>query len=318
MELNDLQLFTVAARHSSLQRAAEELHLTPSALSKAIKRLEESLRTPLFDRVGKGLQLNAAGQRLQARALALLQLAEQTRAEFAGSGFRVHCRVAAPALLQARYAASCATALARLDAPASMKLIAQFEDEAMLALLRGEADFALVSAAVLTQGAAPDGLAARSLETLPMRLALAPQHPLAQRQDIDADEVLLHDFVCPTRSLLCGLRRGTGSDGWRDDVLPRRIRFLVDDLHTLLALVHAGQALAYLPGFLIEQEGLGSLTLSNSPFHCEEQTLLLWRPTQAFGWQARWVSALENLLHGQPQRPLPESIRAATVPGSSG
>ena len=296
MELNDLRLFAAAARHPSLQRAAEELHLTPSALSKAIKRLEESLRTPLFDRVGKGLQLNAAGQRLQARALALLQLAEQTRAEFAGSGFRVHCRIAAPALLQARYATSFAAALGRLETPASLQLLDRFEDDAMQALQRGEADFALVSAAVLAQGTVPDGLAALPLETLPMQLALAPQHPLAQRQAVTAADVLQHDLVCPTRSLLCGLRRGACSDGWRDDILPRRIRFLADDLHTLLILVRCGQALAYLPGFLVAQEGLGTLTLDDSPLHCEEQALLLWRPTEALGWQARWIRALQSLL----------------------
>jgi DNA-binding transcriptional LysR family regulator len=298
MELNDLLLFTTAARHLSLQRAAEELHLTPSALSKAIRRLEDSLRTPLFDRVGKGLQLNAAGQRLQERALALLQLASQTRAEFAGSGFAVNCRIAAPALLQARYAPAWAQALDALGGPASLRLTEQFEAEALTALQRGEADFAVVSAAVLPQGQAPDGLAALPLETLPMQLALAPHHPLAGQAARSWAEVKLHDFACPSRSLLCGLRRGVGSDGWRDDALPRRIRFLSDDLHALLTLVRSGLALAYLPSFLIPQEGLQTLSISDCPFHCEEQSLLLWRPTQAMGWQARWVEARMAALKG--------------------
>ncbi len=296
MELKDLLLFTTAARHLSLQRAAAELHLTPSALSKAVRRLEDSLRTPLFDRVGKGLQLNAAGQRLQTRALSLLQLAEQTRAEFAGSGFSVNCRIAAPALLQARYAPMWVQALDVLGSPASLRLIEQFETEAMTAVQRGEADFAVVSAAVLPQGQAPEGLAALPLETLPMQLALAPQHALAGAAARPWAEVQKHDFVCPTRSLLCGLRRGVGSDGWRDDALPRRIRYLSDDLHALLTLVRSGAALAYLPSFLIPQEGLRSLRVSDCPFHCEEQSLLLWRPTQAMGWQARWVEALAALL----------------------
>lgn len=293
MELNDLALFTAAARHESLQRAAEELHLTPSALSKGIRRLEHSLRTPLFDRVGKGLRLNAAGARLQQRALALLQLAEQTRAEFAGKAFAVQCRVAAPALLQARYAPLLARATDGFGEASSLRLLERFEAEALDALQRGEVDFALVSSAV---GDWPEGVSALQLETLPMQLALSPLHALAGRQTAKAAVVLQHGFACPSRSLLCGLRRGLGSDGWGDEALPRRIRYRCDDLHALLALVRSGAALAYLPAFLIAQEGLQALRVSDCPFHCEEQSLLLWRPTQADGWQSRWVGALERLV----------------------
>lgn len=296
MELNDLRLFACAARHNSLQRAAAELHLTPSALSKAIKRLEQGLRTPLFERIGKGLLLNEAGQRLQQRALDLLQLAEQTRAEFAGAALAVDCRVAGPALLQARYAPHCAAALQALGGGASLRSLSLFEAEALLALQRGEADFALVSAALLSDGQTPEGLQALALETLPMRLALAPTHALAGRRQLGAAELAGADFVCPSRSLFCGLRRGLGSDGWRDEALPRRIRYRADDLHGLLTLVRSGHALAYLPEFLIAQEGLLGVELQGAPFHCEEQALLLWRPAAAMGWQARWVAALRAVL----------------------
>lgn len=293
MELNDLRLFAAAARHASLQQAAAELHLTPSALSKAVRRLEVELRTPLFDRIGNGLRLNGAGQRLQQRALALLVLAEQTRAEFKGAGAAVTCRIAAPALLQARYAPHLAAAL---DPAASLQLRELFEGEALVALRRGEVDFALISAAAWPTGEPPAGLQAVVLETLPMQLALAPQHPLARRRQVPAAELLRHDFVCPSASLLCGLRRGQGSDGWRDDLLPRRIRYRADDLHALLTLVRSGHALAYLPAFLIPQEGLLSLRLGDGPGPCEEQALLAWRPTEALGWQARWVEALQASL----------------------
>ncbi|MFO1249985.1 MAG: LysR family transcriptional regulator [Inhella sp.] len=296
MELNDLRLFACAARHASLQQAAAELHLTPSALSKAIKRLEQSLRTPLFERQGKGLLLNEAGARLQQRALALLHLAEQTRAEFAGAAHAVDCRLAGPALLLARYAPAAAAALQGLGSAARLRLLDLFELEALQALQRGEADFALVSAAVLTGYAAPAGLARLALETLPMRLGLAPQHPLAAARNVGATELEQADFVCPTRSLFCGLRRGPGSDGWRDEALPRRIRYRVDDLHSLLTMVRSGHALAYLPEFLIRQEGLLAKPLRGAPFHCEEQALLLWRPAAAMGWQARWVEALRSLV----------------------
>lgn len=47
----DLLAFEAAARHTSISRAAEELHLTQSAVSRQIRQLEEQLGTALFHRV---------------------------------------------------------------------------------------------------------------------------------------------------------------------------------------------------------------------------------------------------------------------------
>ncbi|MYN14346.1 LysR family transcriptional regulator [Pusillimonas sp. TS35] len=56
-----LQCFEAVARHMSITRAAEELHLTQSAISKQITQLEALLRQPLFLRVRRRLQLTPAG-----------------------------------------------------------------------------------------------------------------------------------------------------------------------------------------------------------------------------------------------------------------
>lgn len=62
--LNALRAFEAAARHLSLSRAAEELHVTPAAVSHQVKALEEALGVKLFRRVSRGLALSAAGQAL--------------------------------------------------------------------------------------------------------------------------------------------------------------------------------------------------------------------------------------------------------------
>ena len=56
--------FDAAARHKSFTRAAEELHLTQSALSREIKKLEDEIGTPLFERGRRGLELTTAGETL--------------------------------------------------------------------------------------------------------------------------------------------------------------------------------------------------------------------------------------------------------------
>lgn len=68
--LNALRAFEAAARHLSVSRAAEELCVTPTAISHQIRSLESFLETPLFERKNGKLALNPA------TATALRELSE--------------------------------------------------------------------------------------------------------------------------------------------------------------------------------------------------------------------------------------------------
>ncbi|WP_186117014.1 LysR family transcriptional regulator [Burkholderia gladioli] len=57
--------FEAAARLGNFSRAADELHLSQSAISHQIQQLEEQLGQPLFRRVGRGVELTVAGEVLQ-------------------------------------------------------------------------------------------------------------------------------------------------------------------------------------------------------------------------------------------------------------
>lgn len=62
--LTALRAFDAAARHMSFARAAEELHVTPAALSFQIKSLEEHLGAPVFHRLTRAVELTEAGRAL--------------------------------------------------------------------------------------------------------------------------------------------------------------------------------------------------------------------------------------------------------------
>jgi LysR family glycine cleavage system transcriptional activator len=51
--LNAVHTFEAAARHLSFHRAAEELHVTPSAVSHQVRTLEEFLGVRLFNRLAR-------------------------------------------------------------------------------------------------------------------------------------------------------------------------------------------------------------------------------------------------------------------------
>jgi LysR family glycine cleavage system transcriptional activator len=60
--LNALKAFESAARHLSLKRAAQELNVTPAAISHQVKALEDYLGVPLFHRLNRGLELTPAAR----------------------------------------------------------------------------------------------------------------------------------------------------------------------------------------------------------------------------------------------------------------
>src|SRR5262245_29353862 len=62
--LNALRAFWAASKHRSFADAAEELHVTASAVSLQIRQLEDELGLKLFERTPKGLVLTVDGVRL--------------------------------------------------------------------------------------------------------------------------------------------------------------------------------------------------------------------------------------------------------------
>lgn len=70
--LSHLGAFAAVARHSSFRRAGEELGLSTSAVSYAIRSLEERLGVNLFNRTTRSVALTDAGQRLAERMLPVL------------------------------------------------------------------------------------------------------------------------------------------------------------------------------------------------------------------------------------------------------
>lgn len=92
MEIYQLRTFLAIARTGHLTRAAEQLHLTQSAVSKQIKALEAELGVVLFERTFAGMALTKTGQFLLAQAektlngaVELMAMAKQMQGEVSGS-----------------------------------------------------------------------------------------------------------------------------------------------------------------------------------------------------------------------------------------
>ncbi|MDH4409218.1 MAG: LysR family transcriptional regulator [Verrucomicrobiales bacterium] len=86
IELQQLEQFVILARTKNFTRAAAELNLSQSALSRAIQKLEEQIGQPLFERKPREVVLTDLGEMLLERAREILKLAEDTFSLLAEAG----------------------------------------------------------------------------------------------------------------------------------------------------------------------------------------------------------------------------------------
>lgn len=95
MELRDIEYFAVVAEHCNLRRASEVLGLSPPALSKSLRRLEQSMQARLVERTSRGVALTPVGCALLAQVSRLRLVLRDIRreAEDLSHGSTGHLRI---------------------------------------------------------------------------------------------------------------------------------------------------------------------------------------------------------------------------------
>lgn len=195
MDTNALQAFVAVAEAGSFSRAAEQLFLTQSAISKRISLLEQQLNSRLFDRIGRRINLTEAGQNLLPRAhRILMELADARRSLESLSG-----EVAGTLSIAASHHIS----LHRLppilrqfanDCP-NVTLDLRF-DESEIAydnVLKGNLEIALI-----TLSPHPDeNILAQTIWQDKLRYVIAPDHPLAQLDSVSLEQLTRYPAILP-------------------------------------------------------------------------------------------------------------------------
>lgn len=250
-----LAQFAAVARHEHMTRAARQLGMPQSTLSRAMARLEADLGVTLFARQGRTLRLTRSGttfRRAAERALAEVdRAAESVRLDADPASGRVAFGFlhtlgpeTVPALLRAF----------RAEYPRVRFQLVQTYGEAMLAKLRaGTLDMCLTSPL-------PDdpGLVARRLDEQRLRLVVPAGHRLAGRKRVRLGEVADDAFV--TLEPGFGLRRITDALCAEAGFTPR-VAFEGEEAETLRGLVAAGLGVALLPPPAVARPGVSELEL---------------------------------------------------------
>ncbi len=87
LDLTALRSFVTVADAGGVTRAAGLLHLTQSAVSMQLKRLEENLGRPLLDRSGRGVSLTADGEQLLGYARRMMRLNDEVYARLTDQAY---------------------------------------------------------------------------------------------------------------------------------------------------------------------------------------------------------------------------------------
>lgn len=187
MHLEFRHLRTIKAIHDcgGLARAADQLHITQSALSHQIKGLEDQAGVELFVRRSKPMKLSAAGMRLLRLAEQILPQVEAAQAEFAalrdGESGRLHIAIECHACFEWLFPVLEAFRKSWPDVDVDIKPGLAFE--AMPALMKEEVDLVVSSD--------PEDLPGiefiRLFDYAPVFVAAA-SHPLAARPFVEAED----------------------------------------------------------------------------------------------------------------------------------
>ena len=96
LDLTALRSFVTVLETGGVTRAAHQLHLTQSAVSMQLKRLEESLGQPLLDRAGRGVTPTAQGEQLLAYGRRMLALNDEVWARMTDTAFEGEVTLGVP------------------------------------------------------------------------------------------------------------------------------------------------------------------------------------------------------------------------------
>ncbi|MEU1892017.1 LysR family transcriptional regulator [Streptomyces pristinaespiralis] len=246
LNLERLRTLDALARHGSVSAAADGLHVTTSAVSQQMAKLEREVGQQLLAKNGRGVRLTDAGRLLADHAARILSQVELAQSDIeARRGQAVgEVRIGAfPTAARGLFPAAISTL--RRDHPELRVLSTELEPETgVRAVIRGDLDLAVVLDWSNKRLPVPGGLAqAQLLDDVP-DVAMPADHPLADRAEVDLEDFADDEWVSWPEGEFCHewLMFTLRSKGFEP-----RIGHTAGEHHTQLALIAAGLGVCVAP-----------------------------------------------------------------------
>jgi DNA-binding transcriptional LysR family regulator len=270
--LRQMKVFDAIARLGSVSRAAEEVALSQSAASMALKDLEDSIGSKLFHRHGRALVLNENGRRLQPKARSLIVMAAEIGKSRTGE-LEGELRIAASTTVGNYVVPKCGAAFlsqypkVRLNVATTSILDAISRVEAMS-----------VDLGLLETPCSRNTLLSEALGHDRAVVFAAPAHPLAHQDQVSFEQLrseswCLRAFPSLTLARLASSLGGAGLN----------IRFMADTNEAIKAAVAAGVGLGFASTRVIAHElAKGELVVIAADAIALERELTLITPKNVY------------------------------------
>lgn len=230
------------ATTGSVHASAGALHVTTSAVSQQLARLEREVGQPLVARHGRGVRLTDAGELLAEHAGTLLRRVRVAEADLARQHGAVTGTLTVAAFATAARGLLPGALRELRDRYPALRLRSaeQEPDVAIPAVRHGDVDLAVIQDWPEAPLSLPDDVRRAGLLDDTFDVALPADHRLAGRHRVELAEVADAEWISWSVGQLC--------HGWlTGTVAPDRVRHTAAEHSTQLALVAAGLGIALIP-----------------------------------------------------------------------
>lgn len=195
MDTQHLQAFVAIADSGSFSAAAEHLHLTQPAISKRIALLEDQVKAPLFDRIGRQIALTQAGNLLLGKAKTILnevRAAQRAIADLTGE-VNGKLSIATSHHLGLHYLPSYLREFSTKYPDVKLDLHFLDSEHAYNEILLGRFDIAIITLALEQEARINSNL----LWQDQLRFVASPTHPLAAQPNLRLADLSPHQAIMP-------------------------------------------------------------------------------------------------------------------------
>ncbi|HWG57816.1 MAG TPA: LysR family transcriptional regulator [Candidatus Acidoferrales bacterium] len=192
MELHQLRYFVAVADSGSFTRAAKACFVAQPSLSQQIRSLEQNIGQTLFERLGRGVRLTAAGEAFYERSVRILSAVAEAQdsvrtPEILGRGT---IRIGAIPTIAPYLVPRLVRTFTRRYPKAEVTVNEDFTEGLIAACATGEVDLGLLALPV-----EDNRLGVEELFSEELLIAMARRHPLAAKRRITLEELTRERFV---------------------------------------------------------------------------------------------------------------------------
>lgn len=248
MDLDNIKTFVTVANLGSYTKAAAELNYAQSTITSQIQQLEQELKFPLFERIGRKNYLTSGGQEFLPHAVQIVRTLQESKV-VGQDPQKIEGTLRIGVLESLLFAGVLGVLLKfRTEYPKVDVMIKIGQAADIMEMLRqNQLDIAYVS---YSRNSDPSLVCAYIREE-PIFFMAAAKHPLAGRVDIPMEEVLSYPFVVAERSGRC---YGRLVELAAENKLTLRHSVMVDNLPAIARLLEDEQSITFLAEYAMEEE----------------------------------------------------------------